>query len=112
LDVWDRELSQMPVPYYPNTTVAWDNSPRAAHSVPWDKPAAHVVNPVLIHNTPQAFGEATRLILERVQFQKLPHKIVTINAWNEWPEGSCLEPDTLYGYGYLEALRDLLGKTP
>ena len=112
LDVWDRELSQMPVPYYPNTTVAWDNSPRAAHSVPWDKPAAHVVNPVLIHNTPQAFGEATRLILERVQFQKLPHKIVTINAWNEWPEGSCLEPDTLHGYGYLEALRDLVGKTP
>jgi len=107
LQVWKESLSKMPMPYFPNTTVAWDNSPRAAHSVPWTEPAPHVVNPVLIHNTPQAFGEATRMILESETFQKLPHKILTVNAWNEWPEGSCLEPDTQHGYGYLEALRDL-----
>jgi hypothetical protein len=47
------------------------------------------------------------MILESETFQKLPHKILTVNAWNEWPEGSCLEPDTQHGYGYLEALRDL-----
>jgi hypothetical protein len=32
---------------------------------------------------------------------------VTINAWNEWTEGSYLEPDTVHGLKYLEAVRDV-----
>ena len=67
------------------------------------------MNPVIINNTPAAFKEATRMILERVESSNLQPKIITINAWNEWPEGSCLEPEQLYGYGYLEAIRDLVG---
>ncbi|MCX6985251.1 MAG: glycoside hydrolase family 99-like domain-containing protein, partial [Lentisphaerae bacterium] len=37
-------------------------------------------------------------------------KIMFINAWNEWTEGSYLEPDKKYGFGYLEALKTILGK--
>ena len=32
---------------------------------------------------------------------------ITVNSWNEWTETSYLEPDDLYGYGYLEAIKDV-----
>jgi hypothetical protein len=34
--------------------------------------------------------------------------IITINAWNEWVEGSYLEPDMKWGYGYLEAVKKVM----
>lgn len=40
---------------------------------------------------------------------KAQPKILSINAWNEWTEGSYLEPDVVNGYAYLEAIRRVFG---
>jgi hypothetical protein len=37
-------------------------------------------------------------------------RIITINSWNEWGEGSYLEPDMINGMGYLDAIKAVFKK--
>lgn len=112
--VWGREvylkfyagaLTNYPVPYFPNAMINWDNSPRAHPDADWSKLGAYVVNPVVTGNTPAAFKKSLEIIKARLLAAPTQPKIITINAWNEWPEGSCLEPEQEYGYGYLDAVK-------
>ena len=67
------------------------------------------MNPVVTGNTPAAFQQSLEIIKQRLLAAPTQPKIITINAWNEWPEGSCLEPETIHGMGYLQAVKAVFG---
>jgi hypothetical protein len=62
---------------------------------------------VITGNTPEKFEKALRLTKERLLADPKGPRILNINCWNEWTEGSYLEPDTVHGMAYLEAVRDV-----
>jgi hypothetical protein len=38
-------------------------------------------------------------------------RIITLNSWNEWTEGSHLEPDAVTGMEYLDAVREVFPRS-
>jgi hypothetical protein len=104
---WDEVERAFHVPYLPNVTMGWDSSPRACQEDDYGNfgyPFMHTIG----GNTPERFAEALRRTLERLARRTAGPRILNINCWNEWTEGSYLEPDTLNGMRYLEAVRDAL----
>lgn len=56
-------------------------------------------------STPQKFETAIKIALSCLDGKNIEHKIVFLDSWNEWGEGSYMEPDLKFGHGYLDALR-------
>jgi hypothetical protein len=103
---WNGAESEFGLPYHPNVTMGWDSSPRTCATDRFD-PVGYPFMATLSGNTPAAFRDAlvsAKAFLDGRRDQK---KILTINAWNEWTEGSYLEPDTENGLSYLEAIRSV-----
>ena len=96
-DEWDSVLE---IPYFPHVSIGWDDTPR----YPW-KGKKEVVH---IHNTPESFAMYLQKSKDWLDKRPEQPKLITINSWNEWVEGSYLEPDMLWGYGYLEAVKRVI----
>lgn len=107
LEYWDRVVGEIPLPYYPNVTMGWDSSPRTVQSEVF-RPVGYPFTPLIGGNTPERFREALRMVRDRLSARPAP-RILNINAWNEWTEGSYLEPDTETGLAYLQAVREVFG---
>jgi hypothetical protein len=97
-------------PYFPNVSVGWDASPRACQSDIYTK-ATYPFMPVVQGNTPGRFGEALCSAKEFLDSSTgLKTKLLTINSWNEWTEGSYLEPDVEHQSAYLDQIHEVFGK--
>jgi len=105
---WEGFRKQWNRPYHPNVSMGWDSSPRTTQSDPF-QPVGYPYTPVVRDNTPAEFKRALKKLKAVLDADPRGPKVFTINAWNEWTEGSYLEPDTVHRLGYLEALRDVFG---
>lgn len=85
---------------YRSAMVSFDNTARKAYS-----DACHIfhgLNPSTFHTW------LSDIVAESKKVHDPEHDICFINSWNEWAEGSHLEPCIRYGYAYLQAVKDVL----
>jgi hypothetical protein len=97
---WAKWAGEFSVPFFPHVSIGWDTNPRFQESK----------QDLVTGGTPELFAGFLRRAVEFVDARGLAPKLVTVNSWNEWSEGSYLEPDTVYGMKYLEAVRDVLAR--
>lgn len=97
--IWDTAEEDYGIPYFAHVSLGWDNNPRFKSFRPG----------IMRNCTPQNIEKALRAAKRYTDkmLEKHPERpaLITVNSWNEWTESSYLEPDDLYGYGYLEAIK-------
>jgi len=108
---WNEAERKFSVPYFPNVTMGWDSSPRAHQDDEFGNFGYPFTN-TIGGNTPERFREALEMTKRRLASKPGGPRILNINCWNEWTEGSYLEPDVVHGMKYLEAVRDVFGSVP
>lgn len=82
---------------FPCIVPRWDNTPRRQSE-------AHI----FIECRPDLYKGWLEATIDGLQAYSPSEDLLFINAWNEWGEGTYLEPDTKFGKTYLEATRDVL----
>ena len=80
----------------PCAMVDWDNTPRKGKNGWYYSNAS-----------PAKFKKYFRQLVLKCINEYKSDKIFVF-AWNEWAEGGYLEPDTKFGYGYLESISEVL----
>ncbi len=95
IEEWEARYEDKHYKYYPHVSIGWDNNVRTNCLMPT----------VCKNNTPENFEKALREAKKFIDKHNIEPALVTINSWNEWTETSYLEPDDIYGYGYLEAVK-------
>ena len=97
---WERIDKDYNLPYFPHVSCGWDNNPRFRR----------FRKGIVTNNTPENVEVAMEMAKEYIDSHPDRVPLVTVNSWNEWTETSYLQPDDLYGYGYLEAIKNVFYK--
>lgn len=98
--IWNKILSRSPVNREGKKTIlgafiGWDNSARKGKN-----------GVIMTNNTVEKFEKYFGLQCEKAN-TVYKSEYIFINAWNEWAEGTYLEPDKYNKYGYLEIIKRL-----
>lgn len=86
----------------------WDTSPRTLQSDMFDN-VGYPFTTVVTDNRPELFQKVLEKAKQFAESKHFTGHAITISCWNEWTEGSYLEPDEQYGYAMLEAVRNIFG---
>lgn len=82
---------------YPQLIPRRDRSPRAGRKAV-----------IYYDSTPEKFEKAVDNAIKCVEKRDFDHRLIFLNAWNEWGEGAYMEPDVKYGRQYINVLGHIL----
>ncbi len=102
------QCERFSVPFSPIACPGWDCSPRTVQSDMFEQ-RGYPFGTVIVNNTPDLFQDALEYVKELHDSGISKSEMIQIPCWNEWTEGSYLEPDTRYGYGFLQAVKNVFG---
>lgn len=89
-------------PFYYTSTMGWDNSSRRKDGFT-----------VFHHYSLEGFYNWNREIIRQTRIMNpKQNRFMFINAWNEWCEGTYLDPDKKYGYANINTLSKALFDMP
>ncbi len=94
---WEKTYGEFGT-VFPHVSIGWDNNPRFPS-----------YTKIVKNETPELFEGFLRDAKAFLDSHPDLHPLVTINSWNEWTEGSYLLPDKKFGYGYLQAVKNVFG---
>jgi lipopolysaccharide biosynthesis protein/SAM-dependent methyltransferase len=80
--------------------LSWDNTARKKNN-------SHIFHNFSLLKYKQWLSSIVNKVYSNSKYSN-DEKLVFINAWNEWAEGTHLEPDQNFGYGYLQTTYDVL----
>lgn len=80
---------------YPTLLPQWDRTPRAGSKTEY-----------LINSTPEKFQKTIETALSIIRGKQPEHQLLFLKAWNEWGEGNYVEPDSIFGHGWLYAIKN------
>lgn len=88
--------------HYHGVMMSWDNTARRQH-------AGHAFTNFSLTAYRRWLEHAINQTRSNICLEH-DERFVFINAWNEWAEGTHLEPDRKFGYGYLQSTYDTLNE--
>ncbi|MBQ9786656.1 MAG: glycoside hydrolase family 99-like domain-containing protein [Lentisphaeria bacterium] len=103
LEIIKRNMKIAAGKYYPVITTGFDASPRTIQSDVF-REGVYPFVPVM-ESEPESFAQALEDYARLLPDKPAADRIIFINAWNEWTEGSYLEPDDKLGFAMLEKLK-------
>lgn len=93
-----RQYSRPAYKLFRGVCPSWDSEPRLSGR-----------GVIFINSSPDGYGEwLQNAVADTRQRLRGDERMVFVNAWNEWAEGTHLEPDRRYGYAWLQASRTAL----
>ncbi len=92
--IWNDEIDSRE-DIAPQIIPCWDNTPRAGRR-----------GLIYKNATPENFKKAASVLMKGVKSKH--NKMVFLKSWNEWAEGNYMEPDLLYGHGFIKALATVI----